>query len=242
MEEKSLYESANQVRPFAPCGSTAIYGTRAKFSSHRFQRGFFTFANSSGALSIAKGAKVELFNAGVNGEAQGAGFPGSVKFTDADTNVLDATGLADCEVLSASVFFGRPVVLSASGEVLTVSESDTLEAYQDGLILALSENVSIAAVVDPNDTAPVFSLGSPVMLSSHHGHSAPFPGSHATPGLPVLLRERIDIPPQSGTRKPFLVRATVERALAFAARSTPAVGAVSVPITVALEIQPRGMN
>lgn len=235
---KGMYENGAQVEAM---GSMCATGSRARFSSERYQRGLIALSNSSGALSLAAGAGITLFQHGVGGDASQAGFPASSLFTDADTNVNDDNGLQDCIVTAVGVNFGRPVNLSGSGDSFTFAETDVLEPYEGGLIRQLADNLIMLAVTCPNEEAVTHNLGVPSRNPSHRGvNDHNFYGAFAMPGVPVLLGEQIEVPLAKGTKRAFLVSLKACRALSFAARSTAASGTVYVPVTVGLEIKPRG--
>ncbi len=239
--QTNMYHSDNQgPADGGVCDPNDKIRGRARFGSFRFQRGIFTATNSSGALTIAAGSQIKLFQRGVGGSASDAGFPSGVLFTDADTNIADKNGLANCEVTHVGAAFGRPHGGSVSGSVFTLAESDVLESYQEGLVHMLSESTSIIVTPAADEQAPEFVLGNVSLNPAHRGLTgANFPGAHAMTGLPPLLARRIDVPPATGSERGFAILLRVERQITFAARSTPAVGSVYVPVTVSVEIAPR---
>lgn len=235
---KGMYENGSQIEAM---GNVCASGSRARYSSERYQRGLIALTNASGALSIAKGTEIALFQHGVGGDADGAGYPTSAKFTDAETNVNDDNGIRDCIITTIGVSFGRPVGISGSGDSFTIAETDVNEPYEGGLIRTLSENLVVLAVTCPGEEDATHNLGSPSRMPSHRGiNDHNFYGAFAMPGVPVLLAEQIEVPLPSGSKRPFKIVVRASRAMTFAARSTAAVGTIYVPVTVGLEIKPRG--
>lgn len=234
-----LYSSPAQAAPGSVCNMEGEggSGTRARKSSERFQRGYVVLTNAVGVLSAATTQVVTLFQRGYDGDAEGAGYPSGAKFRDSETNVPDDNGLHDVVITAAAVEFEDPCYVTGSGDTFTVADSVELADYRDAIIRKVGGNLIVKAVVGPKENQISYSLGNPFRNPSMRGmNDLNAVGAHATPSVPLILREPIPVPRAKGSNRPFSITCNLGRALSIGARSTVATANVYVPFVVSLEV------
>lgn len=257
-EDKSLYIFANQ-KPDAGilCGSGGkrMKGARAQYDSARYQRGYLVFTVASGVLTLAAANEVELFRYGVGETAAGAGFPAhsgaDVLFSVDDTNVSRDNGLNGVTIVAAGVRIGEPHYITTSAAaghtVLRIDSGVELAPYRDSIIRHIAEYVRMDFVRDADEEdeqqSVSFGLGALLRNPAHRGSfaDADFPHASATPGLPVGMGMRFEIPRADGENdRPFAAKLINTNSLRIATQTTAATATVYVPVTVDLEVERLG--
>lgn len=253
--DKSLYTFPNQ-KPDAGIicgvGGKRAKGARAQYDSARYQRGYLVFTVASGVLTLAAANEVELFRYGVGETAAGAGFPAhsgaDVLFSVDDTNVSRDNGLNGVAIVSAGVRLGEPhyITTSAAGghTVLRIDSGVELAAYRDSIVRSVSEYVRMDFVRDADEEdeqqSVSFGLGAIIRNAAHRGSFADsdFPHTGATPGLPVGMGMRFEVPAADGAEdRPFAVKLVNTNPIRIAAQTSNASATVYVPVMVDLEVE-----
>lgn len=242
-DKGNLYGSEFQANPGSVCNldGQSQSGTRARKASERFQRGAFVFTNTAGELTLATTQLVTLFQYGYLGDASGAGWPSGALFQDSETNVSNDNGLNNVRIISASVEIERAHYVTSPGASYVVGGGVELADYQEEIVSLLGSNMTVRLQIGPQDNAVTFALGNALRNPSMRGRNdLNAYGSHATPAVPMLLREPIDVPAASGTNRPFAAILNAARALSLPSRPAPATANVYVPVTVSFEIAQLG--